>query len=383
MSESANTVDHGLFPECEDCQQTQHEISCFKKIAGILSSEEVKQHNLIPFAEIAQFSPTVYDLSLGDFHYVYEIDDNGKSSRTPVCIGSANAMKKENKIAGDAFVRQSRNTNHSEFRIPALGAALIQLNEIVDTLTIAKEENILVTGRFDLKLSLVNRGLVSQQGTQIEPCYKGRLYCFVHNFSSDDIVLKKGQKIASVEFSYVSCFCNSDKRQAVRDQLISANIGRYKADEYCDPGKGIINVRYFSSRPNIKLPEACGLLSASVKAIRDAKEAVLADDISQKIKQLVIDEVYPDINKEKIKSRTSIIVAIITSGLLFLGVCLTAWITTIQPMLNDNAEYRRTIAAYEQKITDYETDVDDLENRIEELEKVISDNSTTSQDSNE
>lgn len=57
-----------------------------------------------------------------------------------------------------------------------------------------------MAGRFDLKLSTIYKGLISQQATQVEPCYYGRLFCFVHNLSSKEIHLKHKDKVATIEF---------------------------------------------------------------------------------------------------------------------------------------------------------------------------------------
>jgi len=354
-----------IFQECASCQMKEQDISCFRKIAGVLSEDEIKKHNLVIDPKPAQFSPTVYDLSLGRFHYVYEIGNDGIAKRTAVCIGTASELNQENAIAGDEFEKQTGTANRSLLRIPALGAALIELHEIVDTLSVAKNPSvILITGRFDLKLSLVNRGLVSQQGTQIEPCYKGRLYCFVHNFSSEDIILTRDQKIASIEFSYVSCFCSHDKRKEVRDNLVARNNSRYKEDEYCTPGEGIRNVRYFSSRPDIKLPEACGLLSASVKAVSEAKTAVLQQDVTNRIRDSVVKVVTPKIGEQRRDSRTKIIIALIAMLGPIIVALIAGYFGLIKPMLDENKTLKNDISQYEERFDEMESRIKDLENMM-------------------
>lgn len=255
MSEKSNFCN--LYSECSDCQ---NEISCYKKIAGVLSEAEIKELRLIPEANGKNYNPTIYDLSLGAFHYVYGDSKNANTSNKatdnkktwlPVCIGTDKERNDENEgfPESEQFERQDKN-KATYLTIPALGSALVQLDEIIDTYSIARSRNVLVTGRFDLKLGLVNKGLISQQGTQIEPCYRGRLYCFIHNLSNQDIELERGDSIASIEFSYVSCFCDAKKRKEVIDSLIEKNKkeGRYLSADYCDEGKGILNVRYFNRK---------------------------------------------------------------------------------------------------------------------------------------
>lgn len=343
--------------ECADCQQKTYDISCFKKIAGVLSEDEVKTHKLIVKPNDENFSPTVYDLSLGGFHYLYGI---GKDTQvlTPICIDSDPEMQAENSKGGEQFVRPYGNATNI-LTIPRLGSALIQLNEIVDTYTIADKNNVLITGRFDLKLSLVNRGLVSQQGTQVEPCYKGRLYCFVHNFSNKAIELKYGDPIASVEFSYVSCFCNEDKRTEVILKLMERNKDeRYLTGEYCDPGKGIMNVRYFRRKKT--LPDECGLFSA----ISVAKDAAIKEVTSE----LMINDITTKV-KQKIDRKGTIITSIITAFASISVALIMGYFTYVKPMNDANKEYKNKIDFYQQSISTYENSVNDLKARLNILEK--------------
>ena len=344
--------------ECADCQQKQYDISCFKKIAGVLSADEVKTHNLIVNPNEDNFSPTVYDLSLGGFHYLYG-NGNGAQTLTPVCIDSDSEMQMENSKGGEQFVRP-KGTATNILAIPPLGSALIQLNEIVDTYSIADQNFVLITGRFDLKLSLVNKGLVSQQGTQVEPCYRGRLYCFVHNFSNKQIELKYGEPIASVEFSYVSCFCNEDKRTDVIISLMERNKKeRYFAEDYCDPGKGIINVRYFRRKKT--LPAECGLFSAISIAKTTASDVVLSDSTIEKVTTKV---------KSKIDKRTTIITTAITAIASLIIALITGYFTYVRPMNDANKIYKEKIDSYQRELDDYMNRIEDLEERISTWESM-------------
>ena len=241
-----------------DCPE---ETSCFRKIAGVLSAEEIKEHAIIVNGKADHLKPTIYDLSLGDFHYVYSSSDAPQVSERwkPIYIGDSLSSANAGWPSEYHFSRPN-STRHQELEIPALGAALIELFETVDTDTIA-DKNILVTGRFDLKLTYVNQGLISQQGTQIEPCYKGKMYCFVHNLSNDSIKIEKGAPVASVEFTYVSCFCGEAKRTEIIKNLRNENINkqRYDDSQTCNLNQGITNIRYFKRKRTI--PDDCGLFS--------------------------------------------------------------------------------------------------------------------------
>ena len=333
---------------CKDCEE---DISCFKKIAGVLSEDEIKKHNLIVNSIEKNFSPTVFVLTLGGFHYLYGNGEE-KQSLTPICIGSDAEMEEENSKPGEKFVRPNGPTTNT-LTIPPLGSALVQLNEIVDTYTVAEKSGILITGRFDLKLSLVNKGLISQQGTQVEPCYRGRLYCFVHNFSNKSIELEYEEPVASVEFSYVSCFCNEDKRSKIIRALMERNKKeRYFEDDYCESGKGIMNVRYFRRKKT--LPEECGLFSAISIAKKTANDVVIADATIEKITAKVKSKI--DKKATIITALTSIVVAVIAG-----------YFSYVKPMNDANKDYKSKIDSYQVKSDDYEKRIYDLEKKLEKL----------------
>ena len=98
-----------------------------------------------------------------------------------IYIGDANEddLNKNYPIA--EWYKRPDGTRSRTLTIPRFGSALIQLQQIINTYDIAYEKKILIVGRFDLKLSRVHEGLISQQATQVEPCYYGKLFCFIHN----------------------------------------------------------------------------------------------------------------------------------------------------------------------------------------------------------
>ena len=58
-----------------------------------------------------------------------------------------------------------------------------------------------VAGRFGLSVSLFIQGVILSNGPQIDPGFKGRLYCLLFNTSSQQIQLKRGQHYATIEFN--------------------------------------------------------------------------------------------------------------------------------------------------------------------------------------
>lgn len=292
---------------------------CRKRMAGTLTGAEIAKYKLIsPLAESdANLQATTFDLSIGAAHYVYngKNDIDGKKWNL-VFIGTEEERKRLNRnLSPDQHYKRPKGDNAQQFTIPAYGSALIQLNETIDTYTVAKQNNILIVGRFDLKLSRVHQGLLSQQATQIEPCYQGKIYCFVHNLTNQDVKLAYGERIATIEFSYVSCYCNSVERKEIIDQLILKNRTKYNCDG-CN-GRGIEEIKYFYY--NNRLPDNCGLLG--IKDIINEPESI--EKISENVNKKIADD-RDDKNKRADRNLkifeifVSAVIALITTfGLFF------------------------------------------------------------------
>lgn len=265
-----------------------NDISCFSKIAGTLTGEEIEAHKLvIPEKNSPKdcVQSTTYDLTLGEGHYIYSGHNSDKGKKwNLIFIGTDERKKELNEKNSEAeqYERLDEDKRKTLF-IPPFGSAFVQLNETVDTYTVAKEKGLLVVGRFDLKLSNVHQGLISQQATQVEPCYKGKLFCFIHNLSNKAIELKYGQKMATIEFSYVSCFCNHKKRLEIINNLIEKNKKKYGVP-FCN-GMGIDEVRYFHAEE--QLPDDCGLLGFKEKMIEHIKTEEIMDELAKKVEKRV------------------------------------------------------------------------------------------------
>jgi len=58
-----------------------------------------------------------------------------------------------------------------------------------------------VAGRFDVAVSLFLQGLIMSNGPQVDPGFRGGLWCLLFNTSSDTVQLKRGQHYATIEFT--------------------------------------------------------------------------------------------------------------------------------------------------------------------------------------
>ncbi len=334
----------------EDCG---YKVSCFQKIAGTLTGEEMQMHGLI-IPQGSKYTPeyqtTTVDLSVGDGHYIYDgqSTDTDKKWRL-VFIGDEKRLDELNKkfLSADKYTRPKTDKGQT-LSIPPYGSALIQLNEEIDTYSVANdpEKRLLIVGRFDLKLSAVHEGLISQQATQIEPCYKGKLFCFIHNLSNKNIDLNYGDRIATIEFSYVSCFCDTEKKVELINELMEKNKEKYNKS-YCN-GTGIDDIRYFYNTN--KLPKDCGLLSLK----KDVSDYALSDDYLTKIAKKV---------EKKVGFKTEIAKLIITAILAILTAFFTQKFSN-DALIKKIEECDKKTQQIENTNKEIFTDIKELENKI-------------------
>ncbi|WP_175715323.1 dCTP deaminase [Burkholderia ambifaria] len=109
-----------------------------------------------------------YDLTIGSEYY---ISADGKSS---------------------AIATQQLSPNQS-FTIPPHGICFILSGEDINL----PED---ITAKISLRMSLVYRGLVLTSQPPFDPGYSGKAVVMVHNLSSDAHHLKRGDRIATIEF---------------------------------------------------------------------------------------------------------------------------------------------------------------------------------------
>lgn len=57
-----------------------------------------------------------------------------------------------------------------------------------------------MAGRFDLAVGLFSQGVILSNGPQIDPGFRGGLFCLLFNTSSNPVLLKRGDHYATVEF---------------------------------------------------------------------------------------------------------------------------------------------------------------------------------------
>lgn len=58
-----------------------------------------------------------------------------------------------------------------------------------------------IAGRFDISVGLFCQGIILSNGPQVDPGFKGGLFCLLFNTSNDVVHLKRGQHYATIEFN--------------------------------------------------------------------------------------------------------------------------------------------------------------------------------------
>ena len=138
----------------------------FRGSGGILPEKLIKLMIncgvLLENAETANATGAAYDLVLGDEYY-----HNGKV-----------AVLNEK----DSFIKMKPGDY-----------ALVGSKEIAN---FPKD----IAARFGLSVSLFFQGIILSNGPQIDPGFRGRLFCLLFNTSSAEVQLKRGQHYATMEF---------------------------------------------------------------------------------------------------------------------------------------------------------------------------------------
>lgn len=247
--------------------------STWNNDSGVLTASEIKHYEVV--TDFAEDSCQIasYDLRLGSCHYVYDNSREGESSGWSLLhIGSEKEFDRLNNIAGSTQKYKAPETLRHTLVIPPYGSAIIELKEIVDTFTAAIKYNKLIVGRFDLKLSQVYQALISQQATQVEPLYKGKLYCFIHNLSDHPIYLKEDDRIATIEFTYAGAHL-SDRQRKLLIEKNKNTEAKYADSLYASRDHlGIGEVRWFYEQN--RLPSDCGLNRLHTRVTQEVTGAV-------------------------------------------------------------------------------------------------------------
>lgn len=309
---------------------------------GVIDARGIRELKLISDIDEGCLQSSSYDLRLGPAHLVYAPSEGEEKSSWQRCfIGKdLEAFNRDESSGEEKFIRQNNNDKHT-LTIPACGAAFIQLYEHIDTLSVVKRMKQMVVGRFDLRLRWVNAGLISQQSTQVEPFYKGMLFCFVYNLSNEDIKIKYLERFATIEFLY-GTHVSSDELKEGLEKSEKKYEGKIGAKRY-----GIADIRYFST--SVRLPEQSGLF---------ALESELEQKMGTIPEQLKNDSEFIDSIFEHVERRSTSKIALISA---IFGIVLPILITIVANLLAENygnQQLKERISALEQEVEIVQQSID-------------------------
>ena len=276
---------------------------------GILTDKEIEEYGIISSSQLKKDNLKIasYDMTVGDRHFIYE----GSGDWTAVYIGDVSNLDAENKMIADERLKLRLPARGGQnLIIPPFGSAIVQLDEDVDLYTVVEKKGLLVAGRFDLKLKAIYKGLISQQATQVEPLYKGKLYCFLHNLGSQEVVLKAKSAIATIEFYVAGDVIPESNRkefiEAAKKENTKYQSGQFKGDN------GIADIRWLYEQQ--MLPEECGIAPIYKLANGNVEKAV--EDYMEKSETVerLSERVSTRLNERQnaIKILFSLIVAVIS-----------------------------------------------------------------------
>lgn len=99
---------------------------------------------------------------------------------------------------------------------------------VVSALEVARMPRFLV-GRFDLKVSLFFQGVVLSNGPQVDPGYRGALFCMLYNGSDTPVGITRGSHFATLEFVSTAGLSSGYSRQYQDKQRLSDFIPGHAA----------------------------------------------------------------------------------------------------------------------------------------------------------
>lgn len=98
----------------------------------------------------------------------------------------------------------SLSDNKPFLEIPAYSYAIVSAEELANLPSF-------FSARFGLKNSLFFQGVILSNGPQIDPGYKGSLFCMLYNGRDSSVKLKKGDAFATIEFLTVTSISDGYK----------------------------------------------------------------------------------------------------------------------------------------------------------------------------
>ncbi|MCB0263644.1 MAG: hypothetical protein KDH98_10860 [Calditrichaeota bacterium] len=167
--------------------------------------------------------------------------------------------------------------------------AIVESNEVINL-------PLNIAGKFDIKVSLFCKGIILSNGPQVDPGFKGKLFCLLFNTSNDEIHLKCGIPYTTIEFNQLLSYTTpySGKYQD-KINLIHYLPKEIKKAAIVENRNRIDNISK-SSFWEKTLPIAISLITFSVLIINYFMSINLSEN---DIRNIVKDELSRDLKENK------------------------------------------------------------------------------------
>lgn len=232
------------------------------------SLEEIEEH--LPIGDILEKFPYPKEDPKGEpgillsdeieryvkeFKLIYPFDKNNlKAASYQLTVGDKYALggKREelNKEEKDKIV------------IPPFQVTIIKTREIVNLPRF-------LIGRWNIRVKWAYEGLLWVGGPQVDPGWFGHLFCPIYNLSDEDVIIEKGEKLATIDFAKTTSFKEESKkfpRPPRRKDLDDYNY-RLKSALFTEAAHRIDEIEKRTNRFETKLDTSIGIIFTAIAVL--------------------------------------------------------------------------------------------------------------------
>ena len=180
-------------PELTSEQLRNAENDPFPEVTGVLLSDKIEDYiektGLIMLYDKKNIEPASYDLRLGSECYT----------------------KAKRRLLRD---------DDPDFLIEPYELAVISIYE---NLNVPRY----LVGRWNIRIGLIYKGVLLVSGPQVDPGFRGRLYCTIFNLSTTTIRLRYKEHVATIDFAKTSLFGKKCKKFKQKKYQLSEYLPSY------------------------------------------------------------------------------------------------------------------------------------------------------------
>ncbi|MDY6964405.1 MAG: hypothetical protein SVM80_00335 [Halobacteriota archaeon] len=132
-----------------------------------------------------------------EFKLIYPFDKkNLKAASYQLTVGDKYAL---------GGIMEELNKKNDKIVIPPFQVAIIKTREIVNIPRF-------LIGRWNIRVKWAYKGLLWVGGPQVDPGWFGHLFCPIYNLSDEAVIIKKGEKLATIDFAKTTTFKEESKK---------------------------------------------------------------------------------------------------------------------------------------------------------------------------